>query len=431
VPEQRSERPERVTAPSFVGRVVAPTPPTPHIRGERYRELDGYRGIAVLAISLFHVFQFCNVDHYLYFGTPGYTLLNSLDAMVPFFFVLTAFLLFEPIARSAIEGGRPISGRGFLVRRAVRILPVYYVAVVVVWFTRQPSLPGDWRDLLEHLTFTQVFDSKRIFYTNGPAWSLSVEVFFYLGLVVLSIGLARTCRHLATRKHRIAVIGMSIVALACISISWKTWAFGIGHESTTGSFSTWFGPLANLDNFAVGMALAVVVGTLGDIRPLTARSRVALRLGALAILVFAFTTRQANAWTGVYFSTFCAVGFGALIAAAVLGPPGDRWSRALSPRPLLWLGTISYSIYLWNEPVLLGLNGWHGLVRQSPGAFVVDALVVLVFSVIVGLISFVLIERPTSQLGRVFRRDGRLQLPSGESHGDRREWETFASGNPF
>jgi peptidoglycan/LPS O-acetylase OafA/YrhL len=98
---------------------------------------------------------------------------------------------------------------------------------------------------------------------------------------------------------------------------------------------------------------------------------------------------------------------------------------------LLWLGTISYSIYLWNEPVLLGLNGWHGLVRQSPGAFVVDALVVLVFSVIVGLISFVLIERPTSQLGRVFRRDGRLQLPSGESHGDRREWETFASGNPF
>jgi peptidoglycan/LPS O-acetylase OafA/YrhL len=414
-----------------MGRVVAPSPPPPARTTDRFKELDGYRGIAVLAIVVFHVFQFCNVYRYLYRGTPAYTILNSLDGVVPFFFVLTAFLLFEPMARSAIEGGRPISGRGFLVRRAVRILPVYYVAVVGVWFTRQTSLPGDWRDLLEHLTFTQIFDSKRIFYTNGPAWSLSVEVFFYLGLVVLSIGLARICRQLHNRTRRIEVLAVSISLLACISLAWKAWSFGVGHRSPTGSFTTWFGPMANLDNFAIGMALAVVVAALGDQRPLNARQRVALRVVALVILAWAFLTRDATAWTGVFFTTFCALAFGCLIAATVLGPPGDRWGRAVSLRPFLWLGAISYSVYLWNEPVILGLDGWHGLVRQSPSDFIPDALVVVVVSVIAGWLSFLLIERPTSRFGRVFRRDGRLQFPSNEVESDHREWETFASGNPF
>ncbi len=412
-----------------MGRIVAPNSPVPADtkQSERYGELDGYRGIAVLGIVVFHVFQFCNVNHYLYLGTPGYTVLNSLDAMVPFFFVLTAFLLFEPVARSAIEGNRPISGRGFLTRRAVRILPVYYVAVLVVWFTRQPSLPGDWRDLLEHLTFTQVFDSKRIFYTNGPAWSLSVEVYFYLGLVLLSLGLARLCRRVPERRYRIATLSISVALVAAVSIGWNAWSWGVGHRPTTGSFTTWFGPMANLNNFAVGMALGVIVGALGAARPLTTRQRVLLRLIAFVILFLAFVTRQANTWTGVYFSTFCAFGFGCLIAAAVLGPPGDRWARALSWHPLLWLGVISYSIYLWNEPALLGINGWHGLVRQSPGAFVPDVIVILVVSVAAGWISYSLIERPTSELSRVFRRDGHLVLPSA----DQPEWETFASGNPF
>jgi peptidoglycan/LPS O-acetylase OafA/YrhL len=425
------EPPGQRADPSFIGQVVAPIQIVVSSAQGRFEELDGYRGIAVVGIVVFHVFQFCNVDHYLYLGTPAYTVLNSLDAMVPFFFVLTAFLLFEPVARAVIEDTPPISGRGFLARRAVRILPVYYVAVVAVWFTRQQGLPGDWRDLLEHLTFTQVFDEKRIFYTNGPAWSLSVEVYFYLGLVVTSIGLARLCRRLVGRRRRIAVMAAGTALLALVSLSWKAWAFGVEHQSTTGSFTTWFGPVANLDNFAVGMVLAVIVASLGDERPLGIRSRLGLRLIALAIVSVGFATRQANAWTGVYFTSLCALGFGCLIGAAVLGPSEDRWGWALSRRPLLWLGAISYSIYLWNEPVLLGLRGWPDLVQQTPSDFVRDAVVVTVVTVAAGWLSFVLIERPTSQLGRVFRRDGHLQLPYADTENGDREWETFSTGNPF
>jgi peptidoglycan/LPS O-acetylase OafA/YrhL len=411
---------------------VAPVRPAPPRASERYTELDGHRGIAAVAVVVFHVYQFCNVAHFLYFGTPGYTVLNSLDAMVPWFFVITAFLLFEPVARSAIEGRQPLSARGFLIRRAIRLLPVYYVAVLAVWFSRQPSLPGDWRDLLEHMTFTQVFDSTRIFYTIGPAWSLSVEVFFYLILLLLSLGLARACARLASRTQRITLLAASTAALAALSIAWKACSFAVGHRPTTGSPTTWFGPLASLDVFAVGMAVAILAAALGDRRPLGRRSRLALRLAALTIVALAFATRRAGTWPAVYFSTWCAVGFGGLVAAAALGPAGDRWGRALSCRPLLWLGAISYSMYLWHEPVMLALAGWGGLVRQAPGAFLPDVAAVVLASVLVGWLSYTCIERPASQLGRVFGRDGRLILRAGPDADDAPvEWESFRSGNPF
>jgi peptidoglycan/LPS O-acetylase OafA/YrhL len=351
--------------------------------------------------------------------------------MVPWFFVISAFLLFEPVARSAIEGRAPVFARGFLIRRAIRILPVYYVAVVVVWFSRQQALPGDWRDLVEHLTFTQVFDGKRIFFTIGPAWSLSVEVFFYLALLVLALGLPRACRRLASRKKRIAVLAAGTTALAAVSLIWKAWSFWGEHRSTTGSSTTWFGPMASLDIFAVGMIVAIIAAAQGNHRPLGRRARLTLRLAALAVLSVAFAIRQADTWSGVYFSTLCAAGFGCLVAAAVLGPLGDRWGRALSCRPLLWLGAISYSIYLWHEPVLLALAGREGLVRQSPGAFVADTAIVLVVSTLVGWLSYSLIERPTSQLGRVFGRDGHLIRSDFAADDDHIEWESFRSGNPF
>jgi peptidoglycan/LPS O-acetylase OafA/YrhL len=418
--------------------VAAPVSPGPSPRtAERYDELDGHRGIAAVAIVIFHVYQFCNVAHFLYLGTLGYTLLNSLDAMVPWFFVLTAFLLFEPVARSAIDGRQPMSARGFLVRRAIRILPLYYVAVVLVWASRQATLPGDWRDLIEHLTFTQVFDEKRIFYTIGPAWSLSVEVFFYLALAILGLVLPRACRRLASRKRRIAILAASTAAFAIASLAWKAWSFSAGHHPTTGSFTTWFGPMANLDIFAVGMAVAIIKAAAGDRRPVGPRARLALRVTALAILCVAFVIRQANTWPAVYFSTLCAAGFGALVAAARLGPVKDRWGRALSCRPLVWLGAISYSIYLWHEPVLLALAGWGGLVRQAPGAFLLDTAIVLIVSVLAGWLSYSLIERPASQLGRVFGRDGRVITSSASAgHGHRAgedhiEWETLRTGNPF
>jgi peptidoglycan/LPS O-acetylase OafA/YrhL len=242
--------------------------------------------------------------------------------------------------------------------------------------------------------------------------------------------LPRACRGLASRKLRIAVLAGCTAALALVSLAWKAWSFATGH-SLTGSFTTWFGPMANLDSFAIGMAVAIITAAADRRRPVRARGRLVLRVVALAILGVAFATRQADAWPGVYFSTLCAAGFGTLVAAATLGTAKDAWGKALSCGPLAWLGTISYSIYLWHEPILLALAGWGGVVRQIPGAFLPDVVAVLVASVLVGWLSYSLIERPTSQLGRVFGRDGRLIAPAASADAEHIEWETFRSGNPF
>jgi peptidoglycan/LPS O-acetylase OafA/YrhL len=395
----RAGRPAEPPSPlTAIGSAAAPpVPPDTSASPRRWRELDGHRGIAVVGIVVFTVYQFCNVQHFLYRGTLAYTVLNSLDAMVPWLFVLSAFLLFEPIARSAIEAPQTIAVRGFLTRRAVRLLPLYYVSVLIVWFSRQQTLPGDWRDLLEHLTFTQVFDEKRIFYTIGPAWAISVEVLFCLLLATIMIGLKHLCRRITGRRQRISVLVITISLLAALSLAWNAWSFSVVHRPTTGAFTTWFGPLPNLADFAVGMAVAVLVATRTNPAVIRPGSRWLLRLAGVSILCTAFATRQANTWTGVYFPTACAIGFGCLTAAATLGPP-DRWSRALSRRTLLWLGTISYSIYVWHEPIVLALRHSHDVVRQAYGAFVVDTVVVVTLSIVAGWVSYLLIQRPTRQL---------------------------------
>ncbi len=370
----------------------------------RHPELDGYRGLAILGIVVYHVYQYCNVSHYLYGGTAGYTILNSLDAMVPFFFVIGAYVIFEPIARGVLEGLHVISPRTLLLRRALRLLPVYVVAIGVVWFLRQRSLPGDWRDLVEHLTFTQIFDSKRIFYTIGPAWSLSVAMYFYLLVAAFTAVMAHVCRRMPDRKSRAWLMAGLIAAVALVSLAWITWSYGVRHRPTDGSFTTWFGPLANMGDFAVGMGIALLVALQRERRPLGRAGTAGLRVAAGVLLFVGFETRQIDTWPAAFFGTICSVAFGCLVAATTLGVEGDAWSRSASWWPFRWLGAISLSIYLWHEPIMLAVGGSRGFVHQRPGSFGRDVIIVLGASIAIGWLSYVLIERPTTRLARALRR---------------------------
>ena len=103
----------------------------------RFTELEAYRGIAALLVVVFHAYQYSRegtgTPREVYTGTPLHLLFYNLEAPVSWFFVLSGFLLFLPFARAAIEQRGFLSSRGFLVRRAIRIRPPYYVAILVVW----------------------------------------------------------------------------------------------------------------------------------------------------------------------------------------------------------------------------------------------------------------------------------------------------------
>jgi peptidoglycan/LPS O-acetylase OafA/YrhL len=378
---------------------------------ERFEGLEAYRGIAALLIVIFHSYQFTREGTgratYVYDGTWLDVVLRNLEAGVACFFVLSGFLIFLPFARAALGDGAVQSGRGFLVRRAIRIIPAYYVAILIVWTWRYTGSPGQWRDLFLHLTFTHIFSQQYIFSIIGPSWSLAVEVLFYLFLAFFGPLMWLLCSRLAGYRARLAVLAGTTALLVIASLVYKWWAAFVAHIPET-QFPAYFGPLAKLDTFAFGMLLAILVAAR--------RGRAALRAPLLALLVvaggavlaFAFAFRMPNSVVAAYFHTLSGVAFLCILAATVLGSQQSRWNRTLSLPPLQYLGMISYSLYLWHEPIMLELGYRNLLIREIPRAFPLNALLLCLFSVAVASLVYALIERPTLNARYLFRRDGRL-----------------------
>ena len=371
----------------------------------RRLDLEGYRGIAALGVVVFHAYQFNRGDagaHYAYEGSVAFPLLRNLDGLVNLFFVLSAYLLYAPLVRAVRAGERPQPVRVFLFRRAVRILPLYWAAILVVWAARNPRLPGDWRDLLEHLTGTQVFDSKRIFWTIGPAWSLAVEIYFYLALAGVYLAFrSPAASRLSPRAGRWA-LWLFPITLAAVGLAWKAAALLAGEPATR--WSVWFNPLAKADVFAAGTLLALAAGGR-DGRPLRRGPLLAVRLAGCALIIAGGALRTDAPARATAFGLLSTAGFALLILSSILAPDSSWYRRALATRWLTWFGVISYSLYLWHEPVLLFLDGKLGL-EHAPSHFLITAALLLATAIPVAVASNRLVEQPFNRLRRLIGSDG-------------------------
>ncbi|MFJ2769748.1 acyltransferase family protein [Streptomyces sp. NPDC087300] len=385
------------------------TSPAP--RG-RALELQGLRGLAALSTVVFHVWQ----QYYRYdaggahapVDDPYLGALVSLE-VIDLFFVMSAYLLTLSYARAAIDGkeGAVRPGRVFLFRRAVRILPLYFLAVLVVWSTRNPTLPGDWRDLLEHLTFTHVFDRERIFYTLGPSWSLSLEVAFYLTLVVLGPLAVRACRRRATRGARVALCASGCAALFALPAGWIAYAHYVLRVPHT-DWPVYFGPQARFGGFAAGMALAVLLTALGDERGrIGARTATALSVAAFGGLYALSYLSAPENFAHTFYHPLAALLWAVLLYATLHVRRRERervrWHGLLRARWVTAVGLISYSLYIWHEPVMLELDA-AGLLPAAQAGFPLAVLVVVLVALAVGAASYWLVEYPASLLGRA--KDG-------------------------
>ncbi|MFD5702071.1 acyltransferase family protein [Streptomyces lasiicapitis] len=392
-----------------------PGPRTHKPARARAVELQGFRGLAALSTVVFHVWQ----QYYTYdaagahppVDNPYLGALISLE-VIDLFFVMSAYLLTLSYARAAIDGpaagGSGVrSGRDFLFRRAVRILPLYFLAVLVVWSSRNPTLPGDWRDLVGHLTFTHVLDRERIFYTLGPTWSLSLEVAFYLALVALGPLAIRACARLATRRARVALCLSGCAALFAAPVLWISYAHHVLDVPYT-DWPVYFGPQARFGGFAAGMALAVLLVALGERGRVDARVATALSLAALGGLYALSYTADPENVPHTYYHPLAALLWFVLLFATLHLRERDgrrvRWHGLLRARWVTGVGLISYSLYIWHEPVMLELDKW-GLLPRGQLGFAVGTLTVVAAAAVVGTASYWLIEYPAALLGRA--RDAR------------------------
>ncbi|CAM5568343.1 Acyltransferase OS=Streptomyces antimycoticus OX=68175 GN=SSPO_013610 PE=4 SV=1 [Streptomyces antimycoticus] len=348
------------TVPAAVRRPVNGTPAKgAPSRNRRNAEIQGFRGMAALLTVVFHVWQ----QYFTYDRDGAHSPVpnryaNALVSLevIDFFFVLSAYLLTLSYARAAIDGGSTRPGRVFLFRRAIRIIPLYFLAVLCVWATRNPTLPGEWSDLVHHLTFTQVFDQEQIFYTIGPTWSLSLEIMFYLALVGLGPLAARACRPLRKRASRVAVCAAGCALLYIGPFIWiavARYVLEIPHTE----WPVYFGPQARFGGFAAGMGLAVMMVALGDRglapreggdpaaggRPPGAVSAVLVRYGG------------GSDFPTTFYHPLSALLWMLLLYSTIHVRRQGRWHRWLTVRWLTGAGLASYSLFVWHEPIMLGL----------------------------------------------------------------------------
>jgi peptidoglycan/LPS O-acetylase OafA/YrhL len=304
----------------------------------RVAGLDGLRGLCALYVLLFHCWA------YTFHGSPpgsGPVWLGWLGfgrLAVVLFLILSGFsLAVSPAGRGWQLGGVPRFAR----RRAWRILPPYWAALafslVIAWtVVRQPhSGPPTAESVLVHGLLLQ--DVVSVPTPNGAFWSISVEALLYLAFPLM----LAVCR-------RAGVATM----LACATVPVVT----IGALVFGGSSPDGANRLAPqlLPVFAAGIAAAGIVAAGDRIRRLPwPWLSVAAAVPAAALVL-----HQGSSWTvHHYFWVDLAVAPAlAMLVVAVATARPRVVTRLLSTRPLVRLGSCSYSLYLIHLPIVVAIS---------------------------------------------------------------------------
>jgi peptidoglycan/LPS O-acetylase OafA/YrhL len=346
----------RVTA----RRYVAPAERRPRRRGD-IPALDGIRAVAVALVL---------ADHG---GIPG---LSGGFLGVDVFFVLSGFLITSLLLDELGRTGR-IALAGFWIRRARRLLPALIVMVLAVVAARDVFPPEAVAALRDDAVASFFWVSNWAFvaqqtdyFSHGATpsplqhtWSLGVEEQYYLIWPILVIAVAAVFR----ARARWAVFGLAAggaLASAAGSILFTS-------DATLNRI--YFGTDTRAQALMVGAAAAALLVrdwsalTMGGPQLRTRWGRwVAQILPVFGLAVLAAAAHYATGETRDFRSGLLIIV--ALAAVLVVAPvaleQGGPVARVLAWRPLVWLGAISYGVYLWHWPIFLALNGertgWSG-----------------------------------------------------------------------
>jgi peptidoglycan/LPS O-acetylase OafA/YrhL len=394
--------------------------------GSRIAGIEGLRAFAAGAIVILHAFSLLAPAGLISRAIPIQLLSGPLIDGVTLFFVLAGFLLWRPVA-SAIAGGRSLpSIRRYARNRALRILPAYWavlaLSALVLASVRlvplsTPPLVGALHDptlLLKDALLVQELSPNTLSSGIEPAWSLSVEVTFYLVLPFLGLLAAWLAARAGSRRHRIAAALAPAGLLALIALAGKLMATLVipGPE---GAFrDTWHSVLdrsflTHADLFAAGMLVAVL-----QVEHANGRFALSPRMRAVGNCALAYAIPVAflcyYAMPRYVGEPVTALFFALIVARVAIEAPGERpWAfvRLLERRPLVAAGTISYSAFLWSFPATVFIAR-HGLAFRGEALWHVPVNYAIVVAAVTGLsaITYLVVERPALHL----RRSARLPV---------------------
>lgn len=359
------------------------------VRSERDDALDGLRAIAALMVVFYH----CGVQlQWPPFVIPGYS-------GVHLFFVLSGYLISRPFWARSIQAQPLPSWRKYAVRRFVRIYPTYFVALLVfiaMRFVGRLHAPTSTDVALHLLLIFNWGDAAQFLAINIAMWTLAIEAQFYVLLPLTAV----------LSKKLMPARGRAGVLLACLAFVLAGWVSrGLEYHSSLPGQLRFRLPFSYLDLFAMGMLVGYLELTQMAFFRARPRLRTAQVVGAVALLL------AANYWLiadggadwlspptlalALFYPTLVCAAF-ALVLLAVITRQRTR-VPVLTSIPLVFVGQISYSMYLFHVGVgyfiLTRLPpAWGGWLGQHPPVY---ALAQLGPVLLVSYLVYCAVERPS------------------------------------
>jgi len=348
----------------------------------RHLPFDGIRGVAILFVIMAHL---------------GWKFADGAVVFMDIFFVLSGFLITALLMQEYQRTGA-ISLKNFYLRRAMRLFPALFAVLAILAVFALP-LPREeaiktYRSIL--ITFfyaanwVQAFSPREALGPLNHTWSLAVEEQFYFTWPCALIFLLRR----KWKRHYSVALLLAVAAASAL------------HR-----FLLWNGPASRprvyfaldtrLDSILIGCALGLLLSW--EMLPKTERQikmlKIAGRVSSLFILLVVLTSARDSAYLFQGVLTLVSVA-AALVILETLYHPTGTVARVLEFRPLVWMGQLSYGLYIWHYPI------FRQFTRFDWAPFVVT-LAKLALTFAVASASYYWLEMPFLRLKSRFSATGK------------------------
>jgi len=359
------------------------------IRGD----IEGLRALATFLVLPYHA---------------GLMLFPGGFVGVDVFFVISGFVITGQLLKEVDRTGT-VSLAGFYARRAKRLLPaaslVLGATALMVWLwvpkIRWETTGGDIASAALYFVNWRLADRSVDYLAEDVTpsavqhyWSLSVEEQYYFVWPILLLAAVYVARRFNLARRPALLGGLAVVALP--SLAWAGWMAVNSPERA------YFATTTRMWEFTIG-AFVAIVASYADRLP--RRTAAVLSWGGLALILLSARIYTAEiTWPGFY-ALVPTIGAGLFIAGGVAaGTAGPV--RILGNRFLLFVGYLTYSLYLWHWPLLIVAREHFGGISVPVG------LAIVTFSVVPAYLTFHLLENPIRNAA-VLKRSTKVALSLG------------------
>jgi peptidoglycan/LPS O-acetylase OafA/YrhL len=341
--------------------------------------LTSLRFFAAMEVVIFHFFYFQQSDFL-------HSLMSGGRQAVTFFFVLSGFILTYVYSENDSQAGINVTNREFWRARFARIMPTYWLGLLIAFpvFAYSALISGmsPVREFLQGLLLclpgVQAWWPPAALAWNPPAWSLSVEMFFYLLFPVLARAVSRLSVYQLLATILSLVVGASVLVEMIMP----------GPDMPSSAFNPiLLNPVLHLPDFLLGMTVARAF--LFN-PPLSAISHLLLFIGASLAAIIIIGARASLPWWSSS-NTVLAPLFGMTIfGAARMATP----MKILVLPPLPLLGEASYALYILHSPLLFWWDWTQRKILMVTFPTVMSFILYCAGCIIASILTFLFFEKP-------------------------------------